>query len=1139
VGVTPVMYYDAVGRLIRTESPDGSYSRVEFSPWHVAHYDANDTVGEAGNAWFARKSAPTASMEEQRAARLAAEHADTPSLTILDSLGREVVTIAHNRVGPANAPVNEKYVTFSKRDAEGKPLWVQDARGNRVMQYILPPLPDGVHPFNDESLLNAQGFAPCYDIAGNLLFQHSMDAGERWMLTDAAGKPMFAWNSRKFITQVTYDELHRPTASIVTDKEGSTFVAERTVYGETAFGPAKTDATARARAKQTNHLGKPYQVYDNAGIVTNISYDFKSNLIQSERRLLSDYKTQVNWPELPLSPQQLPLLLENEVFVSRTRYDALNRPIQIIAPHSTAANPQRINITQPVYNEAGLLERVDTWLNQPAEPIALLDPITANTHVVTNIDYDAKGQRVFLQYGNGSETRYDYEPDTFRLKRLKTTRTSDGALLQDLNYTYDPVGNITQLVDNANDRIYHSNTCALTGAEYRYDALYRLIAASGREHKGDGQQYDWDDSSHYVPTLPNDCQALRNYTEEYRYDSVGNIMQVVHHVGRNLEQPGQVIWNRRYQYTLDSNRLLATSLSSDHDTLPDYAAIPGYSAKYTYDLHGNMTSMSHLPLMQWDYKDQLQATAQQTVNNGGTPETTYYVYDAQGQRMRKVTERQAAAGQSPTRLEERIYLGGFEIYRKYSGDGNSTILERETLHIMDDKQRIALVETKTVTNPNDDSAEQLIRYQFGNHLGSASLELNDNAVVISYEEYYPYGSTSYQAVNKDIKAAAKRYRYTGKERDEESGLYYHGARYYAPWLGRWVSTDPGGMVDGLDLYEYVASSPLQFRDLSGMDLTVPPHAPRKEQTELRKQVGGSKRPKTERVNITFDDVKEDPGSHVVVVERPETEHEKYSRVYKRELAKYEKGANAPRGIDVLGQIVFSGTGIVLGGAAVLATGATLTAAALSEVGGLVGGEAAGKIADKVLSKNIDPNTREFYVGLAGLGGGFLGGVAAGAIGNKIAPPKAPVSSPPSSKPLGPDPKSPRYFLHGTSEESAAKIRAEGVKPVSAVTHKYPQGSFFTIEATPESGSFGGVTGAIKAHITATHLAGRGRGGYTNLRVLVGQVEGGVIDSLGKNVVKGPIPRLGFLEVPEETVFLPKALGTLNDNITWTTLHPEF
>ena len=97
---------------------------------------------------------------------------------------------------------------------------------------------------------------------------------------------------------------------------------------------------------------------------------------------------------------------------------------------------------------------------------------------------------------------------------------------------------------------------------------------------------------------------------------------------------------------------------------------------------------------------------------------------------------------------------------------------------------------------NDDSPPQLIRYQFGNHLGSASLELDEQAQIISYEEYTPYGSTSYQAVEQGIKAAAKRYRYTGKERDEESGLEYHGARYYAPWLGRWTSCDPTGVEGG-------------------------------------------------------------------------------------------------------------------------------------------------------------------------------------------------------------------------------------------------------------------------------------------------------------------------------------------------------
>src|SRR5205814_1075902 len=89
VGVTRVMYYDAVGRPIRTDMPDGSFSRVEFSPWHVRTFDQNDTVKEPGNVWFARKSAATATVEDRRAAQLATEHGDTPSVAILDSLGRQ------------------------------------------------------------------------------------------------------------------------------------------------------------------------------------------------------------------------------------------------------------------------------------------------------------------------------------------------------------------------------------------------------------------------------------------------------------------------------------------------------------------------------------------------------------------------------------------------------------------------------------------------------------------------------------------------------------------------------------------------------------------------------------------------------------------------------------------------------------------------------------------------------------------------------------------------------------------------------------------------------------------------------------------------------------------------------------------
>ena len=67
----------------------------------------------------------------------------------------------------------------------------------------------------------------------------------------------------------------------------------------------------------------------------------------------------------------------------------------------------------------------------------------------------------------------------------------------------------------------------------------------------------------------------------------------------------------------------------------------------------------------------------------------------------------------------------------------------------------------------------------------------------------------------------KRYRYTGKERDTETGLYYYGARYYVPWLGRWASCDPIGLADSVNVYLYVNGNPIAAVDSTGYDSENP------------------------------------------------------------------------------------------------------------------------------------------------------------------------------------------------------------------------------------------------------------------------------------------------------------------------------
>jgi RHS repeat-associated protein len=826
-GVTPIIYYDAVGRTVRTEMPDGSFSRVEFSPWHVKSYDPNDTAFNADLAkcsdWYRRRMDPTHprfaefnTSENARAAKAVEVHADTPALTILDSLGRDVISIAHNRVkDAANFLKNDRYLTFTKLDAEGKPLWIRDARKNLVMQYIRPSVP------SNQAADPVDGFVPCYDIAGNLLFQHSMDAGDRWMLNDAAGKPMCAWDNLGRAFRTDYDALHRPVGSFVKGADPANpnqiIQFEKVIYGDTP-GNGLSNTPANDQTRKLNLRGKPYKHYDTAGLVISLgrnpatgaeeAFDFKGNPLRSTRQLIEKYKETPDWSQNPA--------LEAEIFSSSTRYDALNRPIQLVAPHGNQANT-KCNVIRPGYNEANLLERVDVWLEQTAEPTALLNPTTANLKAVTNIDYDAKGQRICIKYNEENHaiiTKYTYDPETFRLSQLLSTRPkhseADKRTLQDLSYTYDPVGNITEIRDKAQQTVFFNNSLIEPSNTYVYDALYRLVLAEGREHavqnnvQRDAKEFE---TIIGIP-FPNSPEALQRYTETYKYDPVGNILEF-RHSGGEVER-----WIRRYQYAFDSNRLLATRLPGEAANLPDYAATPGYGAKYTYDAHGNMTAMPHLKVMEWDFKDQLRTTQQQVVNNG-TGEKTYYVYDAGGQRVRKVTETQNGAPK-----DERIYLGGFEVYRKYNGNGQEIVLERETLHIMDDKQRIALVETRTRLVGNDPAPQQLVRFQLGNHLRSAALELDDQAQVISYEEYHPYGSTAYHAARSQTETP-KRYRYTGKERDEESGLYYHGARYYAPWLGRWLSVDPLGNVRHTNFYLYSSNNPINLYDPDGLDEKSP------------------------------------------------------------------------------------------------------------------------------------------------------------------------------------------------------------------------------------------------------------------------------------------------------------------------------
>lgn len=872
-GVSPVVFYDPAERVVATLYPNHTYEKVVFDPWQQTTHDVNDTsaprAGETGDprtdpdirgyvsayfaalpaaaqpweTWHDQRAGGALGADEQVAAEMAAAHAGTPTTAHFDALGRPVLTVARNRVvcpGHELDGTEDAIATRVDLDIEGNQLAVLDERALPIDH-----LPVG-------AVEQRVVLRHVYDMLGNPLRETGMDTGARWMLGDVTGRPIRAWDSRGHDFTTTYDALRRPVAHAVRGTSAQSdprtlnrdIVVDRIEYGEAAPG-----------AEALNLRTRVLRHADSAGVATNArldatgtptaAFDFKGNLLHSTRRFTSDYTAIPDWGA---DPQ-----LDAETFEASTRYDALNRRVQLIPPHSSLPRSPR-HVIQPVLNEANLLEAVHVWLERPADPAALLDPAAEppSPAGVAGIDYDAKGQRLRVQHANGATTSYSYDPLTFRLTRLVTARGSaqfpgddpnppvpgwPGTQVQNLRYTYDPTGNITRIRDDAQQAVFFRNRRVEPGNVYTYDALYRLVQAGGREHLGQAgvpvPHSDDDTERVGVPSgdaaglfAPNDGVAMGAYTERYVYDAVGNLLQLRHR-GTDPAHPG---WRRRFTYDeasllaagQRSNRLSSTRLGNGAGAVLE---------EYEHDVLGNVVRMPHLgggqpgANMSWDYAGEFHLAQ---LGGGGT---VHHVYDASGQRVRKVWEK------APGLVEERLYLGGSEIFRRHGGPigPDTATLERETLHVMDDRQRIAVVETRTLdTGGGDPAPRQLIRVQCGNHQGSAALELDEAARIITYEEFTPYGSTAYQAVRSKTETP-KRYRYTGKERDDETGFTYHGARYCAPWLGRWTSADPRGTVDGTNVYAYARGNPVSYTDPTGtqcdptnaccIDPTAPPPAP--------------------------------------------------------------------------------------------------------------------------------------------------------------------------------------------------------------------------------------------------------------------------------------------------------------------------
>lgn len=605
-------------------------------------------------------------------------------------------------------------------------------------------------------------FHYCSSLSGLALQIHSQDAGNRVCLYDIAGSGVWQQDGNGRLRRHAYDLLHRLT--LVSDQTagGTIRISERLIHGDSA------------PLDGANRRGRLLQHFTPAGLTVTPAFALTDMPLACQQQFLRDDILLSDWAgDDPASWQDD---LTADVYQTRWHYTACGQEAQRIDALGNRFSQH--------FNLAGRLVACELLLAGQATA----QPILCST------SYTATGQVAQEQSGNGMVTVRTYEEQTRRLASQSTSRpaqSGQSARLQSLSYQYDPVGNLLWIGDSTQPTRYARNQQIDASSSYSHDALYQLCEASGRESLDAGQQSQFPPAP--IPLQPPDDSVLGNYTRTYCYDRGGNLTSVQHH-GRNSYTLQMVVAD-------DSNRAVR---QSGNLTAAD---VDGF-----FDANGELLELDAGQPLVWNSGNRLQQSTQ-VIRSGPDDDTEVYWYDSRGQRAAKLTTTQTSG--TTRRLRVR-YLPGLEWRQtEQCVDGTSTPVE--TLQVLlfgAAGSTSARLLHWSLGQPDGMDNDQL-SYSLNNETGSARMELDAQALVLSWEEYYPYGGTAVWSTRNQTEAGYKYVHYSGKERDT-TGLHDFGQRYYASWLMRWISPDPAGTVDGLNLYAMTRNNPVSLRDSNGL-----------------------------------------------------------------------------------------------------------------------------------------------------------------------------------------------------------------------------------------------------------------------------------------------------------------------------------
>ena len=419
---------------------------------------------------------------------------------------------------------------------------------------------------------------------------------------------------------------------------------------------------------------------------------------------------------------------------------------------------------------------------------------------VDKIIYDEHAQRVYIKYGNGVETLYKYDEKRRWLDTIETKNVQTQDVFQKIKYSFDPVGNVLGYNNDAST--YE------TSQSYSYDSLYQLIGVEGTSN-----QYKGKKSFGMTPV------SVAKYKQTFSFDTIGNMTNKL----STTNIPGSQ-GNSYPKAELDYN------LDYEYDPAYAHRLIHAGTRYYRYDANGNITAEKDGPFTDeeefsftysydpetdvygTDYGFGLDAPKETEQTNpqdlfayrrnytwnernlltksSDRNFTVHYRYGDDGQRALKYTDE----GRSET-----LYFNNFFTIHIPTQDQNNPQGLRVHKHIFVGNSRLVTAMTHT-DNYGDNEEQKVKRYYYhSDHLGSAQFVTDWKGRQYEHIEYTPYGELWIEEVAAGLDKLP--FRFTGKELDEETGLYYYGARYLDPKYSRWLSGDPA-------LGEYIPQAPV-------------------------------------------------------------------------------------------------------------------------------------------------------------------------------------------------------------------------------------------------------------------------------------------------------------------------------------------